>query len=394
MDRGELVVVPYEHERHGAALLSLFARVWGEEASRRRCAINDALHERMPVRDRHPLRYIAMDGDRAAGTLGCLPADFLVNGGHTPVRFTCDLLVDPRYATAGMRLARRTLGTVLVEQARLQGDFFVGGMWMTHSSHRIHLAAGFDDAMTLPSYTLPLDPRPFVARRGLTAVKSGAALAGLTALRACALTRAKAELVRGDVQLEACDRFDESLDATWRNLARSYAVTRVRDAAYLNWKYADHPTLPYRILLARRGGKHTGYMIWRPPTPDDECRRAVVVDFLVARGDARTLRRLVSRVVVDANRAGTESISMLTTQPWAAATLRRMGYFPRPGGNTWVVAGWQNHVPRGWLFEPDRWHLCMGDSDGDIWAGITAAKPESSAPAPQRPAGAGRMHAV
>ena len=394
MDRGELVVVPYEHGQHAAALRSLFARVWGEEASSRRCAVIDTMHGRMPARDRNPLRYIAMDGDRVVGALGCLPADFLVDGRLTPVRFTCDLLVDPRYATAGLQLARRTLGTLLVERARLQGDFFVGGMWMTHSSRRIHLAAGFDDAMTLPSYTLPLDPRPFVARRGLTAVKCGAALAGLTALRACALTRAKVELARRGVQVEACDRLDESLDATWLDLARSYAVTRVRDAAYLNWKYADHPTLPYRILLARSGGKCTGYMIWRPPTPDDECRRAVVVDFLVARGDARTLRRLVARVIVDANGAGLESISVLTTQPWAAATLRRMGYLPRQGGNTWVVAGWQNHVPREWLVDLDRWHLCMGDSDGDLWAGITPVKPTLSALVPRRPAGAGDTRAV
>lgn len=379
-----LPIVPYEHERHAEGLLSLYERVLGEEACSRRRALIDAIHERMPGRDRHPLRYVVLDGDRVAGTLGCLPADFIVNGERVPARFTCDLLVDPCYAAAGLRLERRTLGMQLVERARLGGGFFAGGLWMTHASHRIHLAAGFSEAMVLPSYTLPLDPRPFVSRRELGRVKAGAALAALTVLRAGAIGRARLSLLRRDIRVEAVDRIDTALDATLLELARGYAVTRVRDAAYLNWKYADHPTLGYRILVARRADGCAGYVVWRGATPDDECRRAVVVDFLTAKGDARTLRKLMSRVVLDAGADGMESVSVLTPQPWARTALQRLGFLPRPGGNSWVVAGWENHVPPDWLLDPDRWHICIGDSDGDMCSGIPPVKPGVSAPPRRR----------
>ncbi|HEU4363898.1 MAG TPA: hypothetical protein VFT13_00380 [Candidatus Krumholzibacteria bacterium] len=375
-----LPVVPYEHERHLEGLLSLYARVLGEEACARRRVLIEAIHERMPGRDRHPLRYVVMDGDRVAGTLGCLPADFIVNGERVPARFTCDLLVDPHYAAAGLRLERRTLGTLLVERARLGGGFFVGGLWMTRASHKIHLAAGFSEAMVLPSYTLPLDPMPFVARRELGRVKAVGALAALALLRAGGMVRARLSLQRRDIRVEAVDRIDATLDATLLDLARGYAVTRVRDAAYLNWKYASHPTLGYRILIARRACACAGYVVWRGATPDDECRRAVVVDFLTAEGDARALRRLVSRVVIDAASEGMESVSILTTQPWARTALRQLGFLPRPGGNSWVVAGWEDHVPPDWLHEPERWHLCSGDSDGDMCSGIVAMKPGASSP--------------
>jgi hypothetical protein len=95
----------------------------------------------------------------------------------------------------------------------------------------------------------------------------------------------------------------------------------------------------------------------------------VIVDFLASKGDARTLRLLTSRVVLDAKEAGMESVSVLTTQPWAARTLRGLGFLRRATGNAWAVAGWQSYIPREWLHEPEPWHLVMGDSDGDIWTG-------------------------
>jgi len=372
---GQLKVMAYEHPRHVGALESLYARVWGESAGAHRGKIVSLMHECMPGRDRHPLRFVIVDGDCIAGTLGYLPADFLINGACVPVRFTFDLLVDPQYAAAGLRLSRRTLGMVLVDQALLEGELFLGGMWMTPSSHKIHLATGFTDALPLQSYTLPLDPGPFIARRGLPPAKAAVALAGLSANRVRALARATFELKRRDTALQACAQFDAAWDATWLDLARTYAATRVRDAAYLNWKYSNHPTLGYRIVLAQRGGKHVGFMLWRNATADEECRRAIVVDFLVARGDARTLRNLISRVIVDANASRMESVSILTPQPWAARVLRRMGFLPRGGRNSWVVAGWERHIPREWLQDPDVWHLCMGDSDGDIWSGIVSQRP-------------------
>ncbi|HEX5131695.1 MAG TPA: hypothetical protein VFX92_04310, partial [Candidatus Krumholzibacteria bacterium] len=148
-----------------------------------------------------------------------------------------------------------------------------------------------------------------------------------------------------------------------------YGVTRVRDAAYLNWKYMDHPSLVYRALVARRGAEVVGYMIWRLAPPGAGELRAVVTDFLVGHGDADAFRGLIGRVMVDAGAAGMESVSILTTQPWAVGVLRNGGFMPRAARNTWVVAGWEAHMPAEWLRDIDAWHVCLGDSDGDIWTG-------------------------
>jgi hypothetical protein len=92
-----------------------------------------------------------------------------------------------------------------------------------------------------------------------------------------------------------------------------------------------------------------------------------VTDFLVRNGDADALRFLTSRVVTGAAEAGAGILYLLTTQEWAGKTLRSMGFVPRRGRQTWAVAGWRGVIPEAWLTDHRPWHVCSGDSDGDMW---------------------------
>ena len=146
-------------------------------------------------------------------------------------------------------------------------------------------------------------------------------------------------------------------------------MTRVRDAEYLNWKYVDHPSLDYRALLASRDGRNTGYIVWRPAPAGAVETRAVIVDFLVENRDASTLQLLAARVMLDAAAQGIDAVAVLTTQAWAAGALRALGFFPSRTRNAWVIAGWRDLLPAEWLRTHEPWHMCLGDSDGDIWTG-------------------------
>jgi hypothetical protein len=364
-----LPIVPYEKDRHEAALAQLADRVLGPQAGARRKSVLDSFHRSMPGRDRAPLRHIVLDGERAAGTLGYMPADFLVSGARVPVRYTHDLFVDPAYALVGHRTLGKGLGAVLVEHARELGGFIPGGMWMTNSCYRIHLASGFDDAGRLTTYTSVLDPAGFCRRKGIVALKGAVSRAGFGVARAVALAQARRRLARDGASVQTVDRFDAALDPAWLDLAKSYAVTRVRDAEYLNWKYVDHPTLDYRAVLVSRAGRPRGYAIWRPAPAGAVETRAVIADFLVEKGDAGTLRLLAARVLLDAAGLGIDAVAVLTTQAWAAGALRTLGFVPSRTRNAWVIAGWRGLIPPEWLCTHEPWHVCLGDSDGDIWTG-------------------------
>jgi GNAT superfamily N-acetyltransferase len=357
-----LPVVPYDHDKHEGALLRFIKKVLGAEKCALRSKVLESIHLQMPFRDRVPLRHVIVDGDRIAGSMGHLPADFLIQGKIVPARFTHDLLVDPDYRGRG-------LAKLIVENSHAGGEFLPGGMWMTGACHKIHVACGFKEVKPLTAYTLVLNPASFIAQKGVSKVKGGVGRIGLGFTRARAMNLAKKEMAGGGASLQDIEEFDSSLDPGWMQMAESYKISRVRDAAYLNWKYAAHPNIEYKIIIARRKGKKTGFVIWRNAPKGASEKRAVIVEFLVKNGDVSTLRLMVSKVILEASEAGMDSLSMLTTQPWAANLLRSIGFFPRGIPNSWVVAGWQGHIEPSWFEDHAPWHMCLGDSDGDMWTG-------------------------
>ena len=357
-----LPVVAYDRDRHEPALKRFTEKVLGADVCARRQRVIDTYHDRMPGRERTPLRHVLMDGDIVAGTLGYMPVDFLVGGKRMQARYTHDLLVDPEYRGGG-------LGKVIVGHARELGDFFPGGMWMTGACWKIHQTTGFDDVTELVTYTAVLDPASFTARRNFSPVKAVVGRAGLGVKRLQALQRARKMVGSARSTIASMDRMDPALDAAWLELAKTYDITRVRDAGYINWKYMDHPRLQYRLVVAMQGGKPSGYLIWRAAPKDYAEQRAVIADFLVARDDTRTLEEMVSRVLLDASAEGIDAVAIISTQSFAVAALQKLGFVAGGSRNAWVIANWKDVMPAEWVTDLNRWHMCMGDSDGDQWTG-------------------------
>jgi GNAT superfamily N-acetyltransferase len=357
-----LPIVDYDRDRHEPALRRFTAKVLGEAVCERRQRVIDTFHDGMPGREHSPLRHVLMDGDIVAGTLGYMPAEFLVNGQRVQARYTHDLLVDPDYRGGG-------LGKRIVAHARETGDFYPGGMWMTGQCHKIHQQTGFDDVANLVTYTAVLDPGAFAARRGFSPLKSAVTRTGLGVTRMLALRRARGILSRAQSELTTVKDMDPAHDTAWMLLAKTYVITRVRDAAYLNWKYGGHPILNYRTVVATRKGAAQGYMVWRPAPEGASETRAAIVDFLVAKGDTTTLQELASHVLVEASAAGIDAVAMIATQEFATAALQKLGFVAGGSRNSWVIANWKNVLPADAVSNLDLWHMCMGDSDGDIWTG-------------------------
>jgi len=357
-----LPVVAYDRALHEPALKRFTEKVLGAEMCARRQRIIDTYHERMPGRERAPLRHVLMDGDIVAGTLGHMPVEFLVGGKRISARYTHDLLVDPEYRGGG-------LGKVIVGHARELGDFYPGGMWMTGACWKIHQTCGFDDVAELVTLTAVLDPASFTARRNFSPLKAVVGRAGLGVKRMQALQRARKIVAGAHNSIVTLDRMDPAHDPAWLELAATYDITRVRDAAYVNWKYADHPVLDYRVVVASEAGKPSGYLVWRDAPAGLAEQRAVIADFLVARNDARTLEELVARVLLDAAAEGIDAVAITSTQSFAVEAVQRLGFVAGGGRNSWVIANWKGVMPAEWVTDLERWHMCMGDSDGDQWTG-------------------------
>jgi len=358
-------VVPYEKQKHESAYLRFLEKVLGAEkfATRRKAVA--WLHDGHPLRgERPPLRFVVTDDEKIAGSMGHMPADYMIKGERVAVRITHDLLVDPEYR--GQGLAKK-----IVDNSKATGDFYPGGMWMNVPCYKIHRACGFDDVLSPTTQTLVLDPGAFARRQGFNAVKRVAVAGALGVTRARAMRKARAvvDSETGGVACREVGEFDPRLDGAWLSMVKSYDIAACREAAFLNWKYTKHPVLKYRFTVAERGGDTRGYLVWRMPLEGGKENRAVIVDYLVERGDVETLKAMTAKVIVEAETGGAEALSVMTTHPRAVKLLRTFGFLPRRGSHSWVIANWERYLPREWLVSHEPWHVCLGDSDGDFWTG-------------------------
>jgi GNAT superfamily N-acetyltransferase len=360
----ELILVPFDQAAHSVAFYRFMEKVRGPENFANRRKALEWFHHGFPLVDREPLRFLLMDGERVAATMGHMPVEYTVQGETVQARITHDLLVDPDYRGKG--LAKK-----LVDNARDTGGFMPGGMWMTGQCYKIHLSCGFEDVCALRPQTLILKPHDFAVRRHLGFARRTAARLAFGVVKSRSLRKAKLALknLSGEFSATETGEFSRELDSAWAGMLKTYDVTAARNAAFLNWKYAHHPVLSYRLLLAERRGEPCGYAIWRLPFGGNSDRRAVIVDYLVARGDEYCLRFLISKIMCDASKHDVEVLSTVTAQPWAGKILSSFGFLKGHAEYKWVVANWRPYIPPEWLDSQDHWHACLGDSDGDFWTG-------------------------
>jgi hypothetical protein len=93
-----------------------------------------------------------------------------------------------------------------------------------------------------------------------------------------------------DVVIEDVVRFPEEVERAFHAFSAGCAAILVRDAAYLNWRYAERPGPPFALALARRAGEPVGYAVlrdgrlfdWGAPAADEP-----VVDALLSWALAR-----------------------------------------------------------------------------------------------------------
>jgi hypothetical protein len=87
-----------------------------------------------------------------------------------------------------------------------------------------------------------------------------------------------------DVSVEEVARFPQDVERAFTGWAAARAAVLVRDAAYLNWRYAERPGARCALALARRGGEPVGHAVlsggrlldWGAPPEDEPVVRALL----------------------------------------------------------------------------------------------------------------------
>jgi GNAT superfamily N-acetyltransferase len=202
---------------------------------------------------------LAQDHDRIVGQYAVIPTRFSVQGKETRFALSCDTMIDPDYRRQG-------LFTALAREAyrRIRSESGITTVW------------GFPNKASLPGFTRHLDwrlltvfPLRVAPLRPLTMLRtrlglnkeSGNAPAGREGDPHAAVSANIPGL-----QVEPATRFDKEYDELWNRRRNLAPVIQIRDAAYLNWRYADTPGFGYRPFAIRSSGRLLGYMVIRTLT--------------------------------------------------------------------------------------------------------------------------------
>ena len=359
-------VVPYRPERL-PEVIALWEASRPPEGLARRRKIFRWYTERNPGLRGRPAYWCLEENGALIGMHGHMPVVFDVDGVERLGHMAQDDLLHPSCRGRG-------LGQVLLAGATAGAPDFSAAMWFNDANHRSYAKAGWIDVPGFRRWVRFLDAGRLAAEMDRPPLALAARWLGRLALRAIDLpARARR---RRDLVIAAVDAFDARFDALWERTKGGLGIAVRRDAAYLAWRWTEKPYTRYRrVAVSDPGGELRGYLVWRP-VPEDGGLVGRVFDVLDDPACPGALDALLLHAVDAAREAGCTHVVCAAALPRLVAALRRLGFLPNRRTEHHMVTNWESAFAREHVTDIRRWHLTLGDADGDVW---TEQEPEGAA---------------
>lgn len=351
-------VIPYRPE-----LLGEIVQLWDESRGsagldQRRTVFRWFTEENPFLRDRAPY-WCLHDGARIVGMHGHMPVIFEVDGRELPGHMAQDDLLHPACRGKG-------LGQVLLDGVRTAAPDFAAAMWFNDANHRSYGKCGWIDVPGFRSYVRFLEAGPLTRHLPVWLAGPAARLVGPTLLGLLALPGRLR--LRRDLHLEAISSFDQRFDALWARAAPGLGIAVRRDAAYLNWRYVAMPARRYeRLAAVAADGNARGAVVWRPAVVDGDAV-VRVLDIVWTPADRGVVETLLLAVVAHARSVGASRVICAAAHPHLVRALRSLGFMANAREEYHMVSNWEGQFTREQVTSIHRWHLTLGDADGDIWS--------------------------
>src|SRR4029453_7503167 len=175
------------------------------------------------------------------------------------------------------------------------------GLGLSEASYRLFQKLRWPDVGPVPCFVKPL------TRRALRRPEWPMLLNRIVSAPTLPIVRivARNRPLRAEVRL--LQRFDESFTELWESIGPKFDFAVRRDAAYLNWKYANAPHVRYSIAALRRDERNVGYAVYRH-LHEPRGRVTLLVDFLTDPDDEDGFGTLLGWVDREARRADSDKI--------------------------------------------------------------------------------------
>jgi hypothetical protein len=252
--------------------------------------------------------------DGIAGILGIIPAGFCARGQRLDAAWMAMWMVRPelRRDQVGLRLLTRVMG---------ETDGLVAALGGNQTTMRILRSLRFHTVESVPRWVRPVS---------LDALEALLDAAGEPA-RAPHKRRGRAprpgSQIGGGVRTLTWSEGGERWDGPWARLSRGLVGTW-RDAAYLRWRYLEHPRFRYEVRLAERKGEVVALLAYRRQPV--AAAGADVVRVVEAIGDEEAVASLTAEALDALGDDRLALIDFYCTGARFGAPLERVGFVPEP----------------------------------------------------------------
>ncbi len=253
-------------------------------------------------------KYFKNPAGPVFGACGVVVGQVVASFGNLPVRLkqgskvvaaaqAVDAMVLPDFRRQKLfdRLARQTYA------AMDNGGVQLTYVFPAPAAHRAFIAhLDYIDVAAVPRFVRVVDVDSLAAatkHSGLKAWQDQAAWR-----MTCWGRRHRPQSIDPSLRTEQVAEFDERFDGLWQAASSEMPIAVVRDATYLNWRYASHPHQEYTVLTVQRGEALAGCIILAIDAPRSSMN---IVEFIAAPGDAPAASRLLAEAAIFARRAGT-----------------------------------------------------------------------------------------
>jgi hypothetical protein len=302
--------------------------------------------------DGEGLVYLFKKGDQVVGHFADAPKRFSVQGKEVLGSLSLDMMVHPEYR-GGMFVQ---LGRYAVERTKEKGFAFLTSYpireWSIRSLRRI----GWRDFFKLPVLVYPLRFRGIV-NRSIHFYPLSLLIGGIMRVFYFISIFPRSAKVKGKIEVDPLTRLDDAFDRFWQKASSLNPVMGVRDRAFMNWRYFQHPVRTYTIYRAMEGGEMQGYIVLRKVDLLN-FNSAVIVDLLAL--DEEVVRRLVEKGIEYGEEKKADLLGCIVPRHHRYyRILRRKGFLSTFKAFLFMIYPHVEGIP----LLPEGWYVNWGDSD-------------------------------
>ncbi len=311
---------------------------------------------------------ITKTGDRITGHCAAIPMRHKIGPDIRTGSLGVNVMTHPDYRGRGIYVILQKEVDTLCGQDDVQFNFGFSNEY-SHRNCLRHL--GYQEIGRFPLWILPFDlnrimkssrPKRGILMRSVAFAANPFWRMGLAAL--------KLRLNNRSMRVEKVATFTEEFDRFWQKIKADYTNILVRDRAYLEWRFTNHPTRKYDVFAARSRGEMRGYLVARI-TEIKGIPCVMLVDVLVEKTPEgkRAARKLIAAFNSHArDQRAALGLCLMLRHSSIIRALRRNGYIICPKvflpREFPILLHWNSPGPApADLLDLNKWYLTMGDYD-------------------------------